>query len=419
MQTSPTPTPTRVRRAGALLAMIMLLAAGASAGYLLFGQDGGNDPRPATAPPAETNIEAEKMATDEGAADVEDGSAGAGGAVRFARESTASITVTTIAARGVVIRAKGDQCEGAPQAVLTVDGARVLAATVSSTTWQTYSGPASLSAGRHRIELSYPNNLSSDTCDRNLFVDRISFTGAAPSPTGQAPRPAPSQSNVPSRVIWRGDFEPGDLSQWDTKQRVADDRIRVVGSPTRQGNSAGRFEVREGDNVGDGAPRSELALLSRRDVCCREGDERWYRWQTMFAQDFPSHPDRFIDFMQFKKDGEGSGPVTFMVWGEQMELRANGTHWAAPLRRGQWEDFVFHVKWSPDPSVGFIELWHNGQRALPRKFMLTLDRDQNGNAIPAYLKQGLYRSDDFTETGILYHDGMVAGTTARSVGASG
>ena len=404
-----------------MLASLLLLAIGLAIGFFAFGDGYGDDSRPASQPPPESSFEAEQMSVEEGVEEIEDEGAGQGEALRFARESSASIRLTTVAARRLTIRARGDQCDGAPQAVVTVDGARVLTVNVSSQSWQTYSGAAIVAAGAHRVEITYPNNFANGECDRNLYVDRVSFSSTAPpAPTTATPRAAPdAPPSGGSRVIWRGDFESGDLEQWGTTQRVADDRIQVVRSPTRQGSSAARFEVRAGDNVGGGAPRAELALLNRRDACCREGDERWYRWQTMFDRGFPTDPGKFIDFVQFKKDGEGSGPVTFMVWGEQMEMRANGTHWKAPLRRGQWEDFVFHVKWSPDSTVGFVELWRNGRLELPRKYMLTLDRDEDGNAIPAYIKQGLYRSDEFTQTGVVFQDGMVAGTTARAVGGTG
>ena len=415
MEPTTTPTPRRARRAGAVLAGLGLLALGLAIGFFVFG--GGSDPRRESPPASATSVEGEDMLVPEGerAEDVHDDDAGGGRALRLPRESTASIRVDTVAAPNVVIRARGDQCNGAPQAVVTVDGRRVLAAEVSSPEWRTYSARADVAAGSHEVRVSFPNNLVADGCDRNLYVDWVMFTNAPP-PAAAAP---PAQSTAAPGVIWRGDFEPGNLSQWGTAQRVADDRIRVVGEPVRQGKRAARFEVREGDNVGDGAPRAELALLGRRDACCREGDERWYRWQTMFAQDFPTDPDRFIDFVQFKKDGEGGGPVTFMVWGEELQLRADDIHWRAPLRRGQWQEFIFHAKWSPDPTVGFIELWHDGRPVLPRKYMPTLDRDEDGDAIEAYIKQGLYRADEFTETGVLFHDGMVAGTTLESVRDAG
>ena len=61
----------------------------------------------------------------------------------------------------------------------------------------------------------------------------------------------------------------------------------------------------------------------------------------------------------------------------------------APMNRGEWNDFVLHVKWSPN-SDGIIQTWVNGK----------LELDSNGpnyhNEHPAnvypYFKMGLYQS---------------------------
>jgi hypothetical protein len=410
--------PRRARRAGLALAGLILLALLCAAAYLYLLPALQSDDDPREAPPSpRSSFEAERMAAPEGTEEVSDDAAGGGRALRFDSDRSASIQHTTRGARSVAIRARGEQCDGAPQAIVSVDGQRVLSATVSATDWQVYSGAANIADGAHRVEVSYPNDDPSGDCDRDLYVDRVSFGATAPA---AAPAPVPQGqggqgSRADARILFRGDYESGDLAQFDLVQTVQDDRIRVVSEPVRQGRSAARFEVRAGDSIGDSAPRAELALTERREVCCRDGDERFYAWSTLFADDFPTDPNKFIDFMQFKGDGDGGGPVTFMVWGEQMQVRVNGTHWRAPLQRGRWQDFVFHAKWSPDPDVGFIELYHNGRLALPRKYMATLDRGEDGRAIEAYLKQGLYRSYDFDRTGVLYHDGLVAGTSLEAV----
>src|SRR3954453_11292900 len=51
---------------------------------------------------------------------------------------TATGSVVTTAARRVVVRARGDQCEGAPRMTVAVDGRRVLDAAVSSSSWADY-----------------------------------------------------------------------------------------------------------------------------------------------------------------------------------------------------------------------------------------------------------------------------------------
>ncbi len=219
-----------------------------------------------------------------------------------------------------------------------------------------------------------------------------------------APAPAPESTNSPP--AWHGDFETGDLSQWETWQEVALDRITATQDPVQQGNYAARFEVRPGDNIGDTSPRAELAT----DLHEKEDEDRYYRWYTYFDPSFPTnYPNSFITFTQWRAKDESGSYTSFMVWGNRIELRRDGTRWATTLTKGVWHKFVYHVKWSPDPSVGFIELWYDGQLVLPETHVRTM-AGSPGHAVGNYVKEGLYKSDEIP-TGILYHDGFVAATS--------
>ncbi len=209
-------------------------------------------------------------------------------------------------------------------------------------------------------------------------------------------------------VVWRGDFETGDHTQWDRTQMVSSDRLAVVSSPVRQGRHALKATVRQGDDpINSSGNRNELVKMTREAV----GSEYYYRWSTMFAPDFPSARTWQL-FAQWHHEGCcGSPPVEFYVYGEEVRLNVGGDPgvivWKAPLVRGQWQDFIFHVKWSPDARVGFVELYHNGQLVLPKRNIATMY-----SGMLNYLKVGLYRSDTVTRTGIVYHDGW---TMARSL----
>src|SRR4051812_19049995 len=86
-------------------------------------------------------------------------------------------------------------------------------------------------------------------------------------------------------VKWRGDFETGDIKQWTNAQAVAADRIQIVNNPVKQGAHAAKITVKQGDNpINASGNRNELVLATPQT----EGTETWYRWQTMFAPDFPS-----------------------------------------------------------------------------------------------------------------------------------
>jgi hypothetical protein len=212
-----------------------------------------------------------------------------------------------------------------------------------------------------------------------------------------------------SGVVWRGDFETGNISQWSKTQMVSADRLQVVPSPARQGSYAVKVTVRQGDNpISASGNRNELVRMTNE----KEGDEYYYRWSTMFASDYPSAKTWQL-FTQWHHSGNsGSPPVEFYVNGETIYLRVNGSTvvWSTPLVRGQWQDFIFHVKWSSNPGVGFVELYRNGQLVLPKRSAATLYAGQTN-----YLKVGLYRNSTIAPVGVVYHDGWIQGRSLHDV----
>jgi hypothetical protein len=215
-------------------------------------------------------------------------------------------------------------------------------------------------------------------------------------------------SSTSSSVVWRGDFETGDRSQWTSTQMVSADRLQVVPSPARQGSYALKATVIQGDDpINASGNRNELVKMTLEAV----GSEYFYKWSTMFASDFPSVKTWQLFAQWHHEGGSGSPPVELYVYGEEMRLNIGGDPgvivWKAPLVRGQWQDFILHVKWSPDPSVGFVELYYKGQLVLPKRYIAT-----QFPGMLNYLKVGLYRSDTVTAPGVVYHDGW---TMARSL----
>ncbi len=211
-----------------------------------------------------------------------------------------------------------------------------------------------------------------------------------------------------AEVLFRADYETGDITQWQRKQVVSDDRVQVVDSPVAEGTKALKVTVLEGDDpIDSSGNRNEFVQMTLEP----EGSESWYRWNTMFAEDYPS-ADTWQLFLQWHHRGnDGSPPLQFQVRGEEIKMRANKEFvWSAPLVRGQWNEFLLHVKWSSDPDEGFVELWHNGQLALPKTFTPTQYPGELN-----YLKMGLYRDDKIKEPGVLWHDGLVIGTELADV----
>lgn len=127
--------------------------------------------------------------------------------------------------------------------------------------------------------------------------------------------------------------------------------------------------------------------------------------------------------------------------------------WSSPpvVKVGTWYYFVFHIKWSADPSVGFVEVWMNGTHQF-KKFVSTTakwPRDCPGffvdggadcfctpppsnpslkisedpyyiphftdQSIPVFLKSGHYRNHNITGDEVLWHGGYKAGVTCDTV----
>lgn len=210
-------------------------------------------------------------------------------------------------------------------------------------------------------------------------------------------------TSVSAEIVWVGNFETADLSQWSSTQMVSADRLQVVDWPVREGRYALRALVVQGDDpIGASGNRNELVSMTLEEP----GSEYYYRWSTMFDESFPSAATWQV-FTDWHHTGCcGSAPVEFYVLGEEIRLQAGGdTVWSTGLVRGIWNDFVFHVRWSEDPGEGFIELYHNGQLVLP---LLSIATQYPG--MRNYLKQGLYRDSRISEDGIVYHDAMIQAT---------
>lgn len=201
-------------------------------------------------------------------------------------------------------------------------------------------------------------------------------------------------------VKWVGDFESANLKQYMKVQAVAPDRAVVVTNPLRQGKYAAKITVRQGDNpIRASGNRTELVKASNET----NGSEYYYRWASMFPSNFPRSA-KWQLFTQFHHSGtNGSPPMEFFVLNDQLRMRVGGLNgkivWTAPLSRGRWYNFVLHAKWSSNSSVGFIELWVDGKKVVPKRYMATMYSGQYN-----IMKVGYYRDASISQTAQVYHD---------------
>jgi endoglucanase len=167
-----------------------------------------------------TKFEAESMSLppSQGQA-FSDSSASGGRGLLIWSNGTASLTANTGAVQALTIRARGDQCNGAPQMVAAVDGLTVLDQSVPSSTWSDYGVAVSIPGGTHTVSISFTNDYLNG-CDRNLRLDRVSFGSSAPPPAATNPFSGarffidPNSNARRQADAWRSS-RPADAAQMD------------------------------------------------------------------------------------------------------------------------------------------------------------------------------------------------------------
>ncbi len=221
-----------------------------------------------------------------------------------------------------------------------------------------------------------------------------------------------------------GDFETGDLSQWDALI-TPPLRVGITTAPVRQGRYAALFSIRAGDEAqGQGKQRAE-ALVSSDSSGAVEGNTAWYGWSTFVPNDFSTTTP--VSFTQWKPEGTGDcalpSNVAFQLNSDgqpQVAVSGGGSsdECAVPetktlglgdIKKENWNDFMVRVHWSANDKKGSIEVWQNGKRVVSRTSMATLHA---GRA--AALGLGAERSLAGGNV-ILYHDAMRRGNSRAKV----
>ncbi len=118
-------------------------------------------------------MEAEKLV---GGRVVADSTASARAGLWMVRNGTATGTADLpVASTWFEVRARGDQCVGAPLMTVRVDGRTVATTSVAATTWTTYGWSGTWGAGRHAVSIGFSNDRMTAACDRNLRVDYVAM----------------------------------------------------------------------------------------------------------------------------------------------------------------------------------------------------------------------------------------------------
>lgn len=127
--------------------------------------------------PSPVLVEAESMTLPSGTQIFSDSNASGGQAVVFFTNGTANENVTLNSpVTKITVRAEADYCRGNPRMNVKLDGSTIFNSLISPTSWADFNISRSVPAGNHTLNITYNNDFSNRNCDRNLRVDKTTFT---------------------------------------------------------------------------------------------------------------------------------------------------------------------------------------------------------------------------------------------------
>lgn len=227
-----------------------------------------------------------------------------------------------------------------------------------------------------------------------------------PEPEPEEPRPGPSPA-----LLFDGAFSSG-FPRWYLQAPAG--RVSLVSGSPYSGQSAARFEVRQGEVEPDtGSSRAEVS-----GPTYDEGDDIYVR-DAIRIPAADSHSSSWQLINQLHETDWGKSPGIAVMLGNDLSLSlSNGDgspfFWRGPaLQRDRWYELVYRVKLSRDPGQGFVEVWLDGspqqlQSGGTRMYGETILTEHT------YLKVGIYRAGDSSGTSLVEHAGVAVSSSLAS-----
>jgi hypothetical protein len=258
--------------------------------------------------------------------------------------------------------------------------------------------------------------------------------------------PAPATASAPG-TIWDGSFGSGkidsNLYPWAS---FVGNHVSVVSDPLGSGQNVAKFAIDNSD-LPDGALNSRGDMESPHLFTPTTNDNVYVSIPVLIPSSFPNTDAGWFQVGEiYGPPHGGSPPIGLDLWnpgdGNHLELCQDATHnytcpWRGPVLDGGWHTVTFHIQFSTDPSVGYVEVWYDGVPQQinggvegtagmgTRLYYATLVSGINWDGTSAnYLNINSYRElGSYPGTVTFYHGAPKIGTTLASVtpdaGASG
>lgn len=234
-------------------------------------------------------------------------------------------------------------------------------------------------------------------------------------------------------VVFTGDFETGNLSQWAYIEQCRPERILVYDASTapagapmpRQGRYAARFRVLDTDVSPCTSTENPRAEVETSEQLLRPGNDIWEFWSVYIPVDHATPRDGWFLFQEdYGAPWDGppaigwiydfySTPHQFRV--DRGQGYEDQVAWY-PMIKGRWADFLIHKKLAnTNNGGGFIEAWIDGVAVrfgnVTRLMTRTMHTTQR--TVGFYLSS--YRSTGMFDLFDVYYDAVKIGTSREVV----
>ena len=165
-------------------------------------------------------------------------------------------------------------------------------------------------------------------------------------------------------ILWQGNFETGDMSQWNSPINPAG--LSVTGECTFDGKHAGKVTLTGDDSfLWNGNKFLNRSEFHHRRAAgnTHEGKDTFFAFSFYLPKTFSEHKH---ELGYWESDKSWQQMFRFNIHGSELsfqESAASDVLWKLPegAAPGQWHRIALHIHWSTDPKVGSTEVWVNGK----------------------------------------------------------
>jgi len=232
--------------------------------------------------------------------------------------------------------------------------------------------------------------------------------------------------NANASILWQGDFETGDITQWGTPINPAG--LSVTSECVFDGKQAGKVRLTGDESfLWKGNKQLNRSEFHHRGTAgmTHEGKDTFFAFSFYLTKKLSEHKH---ELGYWESDKSWQQMLRFNITGSELsfqETAAKEVLWKLPLGAapGQWHRVALHIHWSIDPQLGSAEVWVDGKhmgknqfKNLPLKDALMFTqigilRTQE-DSVEEILIDGAIETDNLTE--LLERDKHLIGKTCQS-----